>query len=92
MGWQEEYKRKVVSAEEAVRVVKSGDRVVFSHGCEPPELVDALVKRKDELKDVTIFMLMPRRDADWYHPGWEESFRIEAGIVMPAILDLMKEG
>lgn len=29
MDWQEEYKRKLVSAEEAVKVVKSGDRVDF---------------------------------------------------------------
>jgi len=29
MDWREEYKRKLVSAEEAVKVVKSGDRVNF---------------------------------------------------------------
>ena len=30
MDWQEEYKRKLVSADEAVRLVKSGDRVEIS--------------------------------------------------------------
>ena len=29
MDWQEEYKRKLVAPEEAVKVVKSGDRVFF---------------------------------------------------------------
>jgi len=29
MDWKEEYERKFVTPEEAVRVVKDGDRVVF---------------------------------------------------------------
>ena len=36
--WKEEFRRKTVSAEEAVRVIKSGDRVSFTHGREPPSL------------------------------------------------------
>ena len=34
-NWREEYQRKLVSAEEAVRLVKSGDRVAFTYGREP---------------------------------------------------------
>ena len=29
MNWREEYEQKLVSAEEAVKVVKSGDRIGF---------------------------------------------------------------
>jgi len=51
--WQSEYQRKLVPAEEAVKVVRAGDRVVapFFGG---RLLGDALVSRKGELHDVTI--------------------------------------
>ena len=56
--WQEEYRRKLVSAEEAVRVVKPHDRVVapFFSG---RLLGQALVDRKNELHNVTIHMTTP---------------------------------
>ena len=44
--WKEEFRRKTVSAEEAVRVIKSGDRVSFTHGREPPTVTRAMVARK----------------------------------------------
>lgn len=52
---QEEYKRKLVKAEEAVRVVKSGDWVEYGFGLNCANEVDAaLAKRKDELWNVNI--------------------------------------
>ena len=55
MKWETEYERKRTTAAEAMKCVKSGDRVVFAHACgEPLELVDALVARAGELKDVEI--------------------------------------
>ncbi len=54
-NWEEEYKRKLVFAEEAVKVVKSGDRVIFPICCFPRVLGPALYARKNELKNVTIF-------------------------------------
>ena len=39
MEWQEDYKRKLVSAEEAVRRIVPGDRVVFQDGPEPERLL-----------------------------------------------------
>lgn len=50
-----EYKSKLVTADKAVRVVKSGDRVSFGQIVTPTlELDKALAKRRDELKDVYI--------------------------------------
>jgi acyl-CoA hydrolase len=54
--YQEEYKRKLVSAEEAVKVVKSGDIVDYGFFNGKPVACDiALAARKDELQDVQIF-------------------------------------
>lgn len=53
MSFQDEYKQKLVSADEAVKVVKSGDWVDFAWCTSTPDALDkALAKRTDELKDV----------------------------------------
>jgi butyryl-CoA:acetate CoA-transferase len=50
-----QYRKKLVSADEAVRVVKSGDWVEYGFGvCGANELDEALARRKDELRDVNI--------------------------------------
>jgi 4-hydroxybutyrate CoA-transferase len=55
MDWKTDYAAKRTTATEAIRCVKSGDRVVFAHACgEPLDLVDALVVRADELEHVEI--------------------------------------
>lgn len=55
MSFQDVYKSKLVSAEEAVKVVKSGDQIDFSSFNGQPALLDqALAARKDELTNVHI--------------------------------------
>lgn len=55
MGYIDEYNKKLVSADEAVKVVKSGDWVAYSHFAMTPVVLDeALAKRKDELTGVKI--------------------------------------
>ena len=50
-----EYKRKLCTADEAARVVKSGDWIDISMGTGFPSLMDAAIaKRKDELREVKI--------------------------------------
>ncbi len=52
----EEYKRKLVSAEEAVKVIQSGDIVDYAYfNGKPVECDIALANRKDELKDVSVY-------------------------------------
>ena len=47
MNIYEEYKKKLVSAEEAVKIVKDGDWVDYSQCCSFPETLDAaLAARK----------------------------------------------
>lgn len=55
MSWREEYRRKLVSVEEATKVIKSGDHFIASPGgsC-PVDFLTRLADRADELKDVTI--------------------------------------
>lgn len=56
MNYWEEYKRKLVTPEEAVKVVKSGDFVDYGFfNAKPVECDKALAARHEELRDVKIF-------------------------------------
>ena len=80
--WRDFYKTKLVSAAEAVRAVKSGDRVVIGHACgEPPALVAALVDRAPELRNVEIVHMVAMGPAQYAQAGMEESFTHNALFV-----------
>lgn len=54
-NWRDEYNQKLKSADEAVKLVKSGDIVNYPpFVMKVPELDAALARRKDELEDVDI--------------------------------------
>ena len=55
MGYSEEYQKKLVSAEEAVKTVKSGDWIDYGWCNGTADVLDqALAKRTDELTDVNV--------------------------------------
>jgi 4-hydroxybutyrate CoA-transferase len=91
MGWQEEYKRKLVAPDEAMKVVKSGDRVLFG---QPDALALglALAGRAEDLKGVRI-QGGGGRDFPWYDSSWEEiypgAFVLEVPYVLPLVRQLM---
>ena len=54
-NWNEEYKKKLVTADEAAKLVKSGDWIEYAFGVSGSYAFDeALSKRKNELKDIKI--------------------------------------
>ncbi|MDD6039241.1 MAG: butyryl-CoA:acetate CoA-transferase [bacterium] len=55
MSFQDEYKQKLVTADEAVKVIQSGDWVDYGWCNGTPDVLDkALAKRTDELKNVNL--------------------------------------
>jgi 4-hydroxybutyrate CoA-transferase len=80
--WRTRFHHKLVSAQEAVKQVKSGDRVVIAHACgEPSSLVEALVARAPELTEVEIVHMVAMGPAKYAQPGMENSFRHNALFV-----------
>jgi len=76
MKWQDRWRDKVKTPEEAAKLIKSGDRVVISTG--PPQPVStcqALANRKGELENVTL-VSMHGRPWPWLQPGWEKTFKV----------------
>ena len=74
--WREVYESRLTTHEEAVRVVKSGDTVVFSIFASR-DLQSALFARGHELNNVTVRLIAPSFDPGWLRPGSEDAFSIE---------------
>ena len=84
---------RTVTAEEAVSVVKSGDRVfVHSVAAAPRRLVEALTARAPELRVVEIVSLHTEGPAPYAAPGMEKSFRVNALFVGPNVRGAVEEG
>lgn len=59
-NWREIYGNKIVTADDAVKHIKSGDRIVFGHACgEAQEITDALLRNKELYEKVEIVHLVP---------------------------------
>lgn len=69
MTWQDEYKSKLVSAEDAAKRIKSGDVVGFGMCLTAPtaRLVDPLLDRANELENVRIVDIVPIRPLRCYN-------------------------
>lgn len=92
-GWKDIYKRRLVSMEDAAKVIKSGDVVYTALGMGEPSLtlVNAIVARRDELRDVKVFSNVQVRDYPWYHQGMEESFRLGTGFSTRPLWPVLRE-
>jgi acyl-CoA hydrolase len=84
---------KTVSSAVAVKTVKSGDRV-FIHGvaAAPHILIDALVERAPELRDVEIVHLHTEGSAPYAKPEFADSFRVNAFFVGSNVRQAVNEG
>jgi acyl-CoA hydrolase len=79
MNWREEYRNKCMDAAQALEAVRSGDRVYVQSGCGTPSvLLDALVTRAPELRNVEIVHMKTLGSADYTRPAFEGIFRHRA--------------
>ncbi|BDF66771.1 4-hydroxybutyrate CoA-transferase [Oscillospiraceae bacterium] len=75
MDWKTYYKEHTTTAEEAVKLIKSGDRVVVEHACgEPIYLVDKMVENADAYKDVEIVHMVAMGKGAYCAPEMAEHF------------------
>jgi acyl-CoA hydrolase len=81
------------TAENALQVIKSGDRV-FVHGsaCTPLLLLQELAKQKNRLENVEIVSITLQGDIEIAKPGYENSFHINSLFVSEPIRLAVKEG
>ena len=71
MSWENEYKSKLTTAEKAVELIKSGNRVVIGHACaEPSYLVDAMVANAESYHDVEIVHMVAMGKPATHNLAW----------------------
>ena len=76
MSWRDEYRRKCMDGSQALKAVRSGERVWIQSGCGTPStLVNALVARSAELHDVEVVHMMTLGSADYTRPEFAGHFR-----------------
>ena len=83
------------SAQEAVKLIKSGDRVYIQGSTSVPEiLVDALAERGHELRDVTLYQAfaVAKREAPYCKPEFKDSFIINTFFVANSVRKWIDDG
>jgi len=76
MSWMDDYRLKCRTAGQALEAVESGRRVWIQSGCGTPSvLVNALVARAPEVRDVEIVHMMTLGSADYTKPEYAGRFR-----------------
>jgi acyl-CoA hydrolase len=84
---------RTTSAEEAVSVIKSGQRVfIHSVAAAPRRLIEAMTARANELRVVEIVSLHTEGEAPYAAPGMQRSFRVNALFVGPNTRQAVEEG
>lgn len=93
MSWESDYKHKLTDADEALDLVRSGDRVVIGHACgEPVHLVDTLVSKAGQYERVEIVHMVAMGKAGYAQPGMESHFRHNALFVGSSTRKAVAEG
>lgn len=92
MDWRERYPEKVMTADEAVKMVRSGDRVVIGMMYQTPlELCRALVRRSQELHDVEIENTISTF-GDWWQGEARSAFKVRTCFITVTDRSALKAG
>lgn len=84
---------KIVSAEEAVKVIKSNDRVYLQAAAAAPQvLINAMTQRSDELRNVEVCHLHVEGDAPYANPELRDSFHVNSFFVGNNVRHTLAEG
>ncbi|HEX6302949.1 MAG TPA: acetyl-CoA hydrolase/transferase C-terminal domain-containing protein [Anaerolineales bacterium] len=93
MDLKELYQSRVITAEEAVRKINSGDRVFLTGNCSVPQKVlSALVDYAPELENVEIAQALSVGPADYVSPAMEGHLRVNTMFVSANIRRAVQEG
>jgi acetyl-CoA hydrolase len=93
ISWTKIYESKVTTAEEAVRVIKSGDRIFLTGNCSVPQvLMEALVARAPELEGVEICHALTIGSSDYVAPEMEGHIRANSLFIGPNVRKAVQEG
>src|SRR5512134_369975 len=93
MDWNSIYQSRITTADEAVRVIKSGMRIFLTGNVSVPQkALAALVECASDLKDVEICQALTIGPADYVNPGMEEHLRVNTLFISQNVRKAVQEG
>jgi acetyl-CoA hydrolase len=93
MDWTSTYKSRVVTPQEAVKAIKSGDRIFLTGNVSVPQKVlAALVDYAPQLENVEICQALTVGSADYVSPAMEGHLRINSIFISANIRKAVHEG
>jgi 4-hydroxybutyrate CoA-transferase len=93
MHWVERYKSKLRTAQEAVKIIRSGQRVYVHPGCAVPDiLVDAMCERYEELENVEVVHILTVGKSGYSKPEMEGHFRHNALFIGKNMRQAVNDG
>lgn len=92
-GWQQKYQSQILSAAEAVKRIRPGQRIFIGTACaEPLELAHSLSRRATELPDTEIVHLLTFGAAPYAHRELAQYFRVNSFFIGENVRDIIQEG
>ena len=93
MDWSSIYKSRIVSAEEAVRCIKSGQRIFLTGNVSVPQkCLAALVEYAPQLENVEICQALTIGPADYVQPELEGHLRVNTLFISHNVRKAVQEG
>lgn len=93
MDWTNQYQSRVVSAQEAVKAIKSGNRLFLTGNVSvPKELLGALVRHAPKLKDIEICQALTVGPADYVKPEMDGHLRVNTMFISANVRKAVQEG
>lgn len=93
MDWQNIYKSKITSAENAVRKVKDDDKIFLTGNCSvPQQLLAALVNRAPHLRNVEIYQALAISSSGYVAPELSGHLRVNSLFISSNVRKAINEG
>jgi 4-hydroxybutyrate CoA-transferase len=93
MDWTKIYQSRIVTAQDAVRQIKSGNRVFLTGNCSVPQTVlAALVDYAPQLHDIEIAQALTVGPADYVGPEMDSHLRVNTMFISSNIRKAVQEG
>jgi 4-hydroxybutyrate CoA-transferase len=93
IDWLNQYEPKKVTAEEAVRVLKSGYRIFITGNCSVPQrIMEALNPRALELENLQLIQVLTIGKADYVKPELVPHIRVNSLFISANVRDAVNDG
>lgn len=93
MDWQQTYKSKLVTADEAVRKVNSGNRIFLTGNCSVPQrLLKALVDYAPSIENIEICQALTVAGTEYVNPELAGHLRVNSLFISSNVRKAIQEG